>query len=115
MRYTFCFLIIMLAVLNFPSISFGGAAYYEGVVSRVNLMGGDSSFYVRFSNSELDDCKHQRVYFPLSTLGKDAVNRAYALALISFTTQSTMRIVIDKDINGYDGNCNAQGQIAGLE
>ena len=116
MQYLLNMLILILLLLILPSLSFAVNQWYRGVAKRVSLQSGDGSFYVEYSNSELDDCAYGRVYFRVSELGMDQVNKAYAIAVMSLTTQRTMGAVIDKDVNGPGGVCNAtSGQTADLQ
>lgn len=109
-------ILVLIFILSgvYSSVTHSAPNWYSGVVNRVALAGSDGSFLVTFNSSALSDCEWGYVYFNVSQLGLERVRNAYAIALISLSAGRSMRVVIDKDINGAGGVCNATGMTADL-
>jgi hypothetical protein len=108
--------IIVLIVILFlmPLSAVSENQWYRGVVNRVSLLGADGTFLVTLDNGALSDCSYGYVRFSVGELGQDRVKMAYTLAITSLTTGRPMGVVIDKDLNGVDGDCYASGMTADL-
>lgn len=97
------FLAILITTLQ-PSAVHAENIWYYGIVEKVKLVNG--GFFVTYTNTELDDCQHRRVYISTATLEQERVDRAFTLALASKLTGVTFGVVIDKDLNGPGGRCD---------
>lgn len=107
-------LILSISILV-PSVSEAASAWYRGVVSRVVAEYADGSFFITLESTALNDCEFTYAYFMVPQLGAKRVANAYALALVSLTTGRKFGVVLDKNINGPGGRCEARGQTAEIQ
>jgi hypothetical protein len=102
------------AIITLSTSVYSAGSWYVGEVKRIALIGSDGSFIVTLKNTALDNCKHKYAYFNAGSLGEGRLKHAYSMALTSLTAGVDMGIVIDKAVNGPDGQCNAYGMTADL-
>lgn len=83
--------------------------FIGGSVEFVQLY--DQGFTVKFRTSgtenPADDCLNTRVYFLEATHGEKLTDRAYEMALMASANNKRLSIVIDRNINGPGGLCEA--------
>ena len=97
--------VVAVATLLVGGVSHSAPAWYQGKIDFIYLYNG--GFLVDYVGTTIDDCLHKRIYFPQSTLGKEVVDRAYAMALTAQASGRTISVVVDKAVNGPGGYCNA--------
>lgn len=90
-------LLILLIIASQTSLA--EPAWYGGKLTRV-WKANANYFIITVSSSALDDCKHKYAYFMRNELTQEHFDALYSMALTAFISDQTVRMVIDKDLNG---------------
>ena len=106
-RKTLIVLVSALLSVSFSIQSIASPAWARGAVKYVYLT--LDGFYVTLDTPWLDDCQYDRIRFKESTLGANTLDRAYSMALAAQASGRSFEVVIDKAINGPEGECEALG------
>ena len=99
--------IVAALLVTYSTLSHGAGAWYGGTVEFVQPYNGGVA--VKLNGTALDDCQAERVWLKDNVLGEKRVDRLYSMVLAAQASGRRVEFVIDKDINGPGGACDAAG------
>jgi hypothetical protein len=93
-------IIFIVLILNCTIVS-AGPSWYQGTINRVLANGQDGSFIITFnSDSSLNGCKYEYIYFHSKDLQPEKLKSTFSLAISAYHTGSTVGVVINKGADG---------------